>query len=962
MKNQNCSNKIVASILVSLIILSSLILFSGSVISNVNASSSHPFNVTNNYGNLLQYEWPQIHGDPGFTRFSAGPAPEAPDILWKTAIKDIQSYVTAFNGKVLVTTSTNVIAMDKDTGTILWNTSLPDNQRWPAIFKIDETHFVIAKYCLETETGKILWTSNEFSAKVSYWAESVYSPEEELFYVQGDSVVQAWNFSNPAKPPTLEWETYVSGSISSGTGIQYGEGRVFPGSFEPHQVALNASTGKILWDTETTGAMSFSGSYYEGKLLKAGEQDNVFYCFDAETGEILWRYNPGTQLGYWISGSAAAYDMVYELNKDGNLYALDVNSGQLVWKYEGPGYLFWPGWPVVADGKVYATTGQRVSYDPYTLEYSKSEFACLDAFTGDLVWKLPIETHPPRDSIAIAYGNLYIIPGYIEEMTMDDYTTLDEVWALGTDSWAMWRNDSGNTGAGQTGPTELNLRWKFTTGGGIVSTPVAVDGRIYVGSQDKKIYCIDARNGRYIWSFMTGARIKSSPAVVNGKVYVGPEDGYIYCLNASNGNLLWKSDAGGYIEAHFKAVTGIRSSPIVVDDRIYVGSLDTNLYCLDTNSGNVVWTYKTDGYITSSPAVSAGNVYITSQEPDVGALYKLDADDGTLIWKLEIEYVIVADRGKDLHVSPIIGEGMVFVASNKDYYYGVNATTGEIEWSYLTSRGTEGVGGYLVASPAYHDGKLYVVDMFFITALNAGNGEVVWKSWLGTELYTTPTYADGKVYVTTDRRFTYTLNATDGARLSFYETSSNSWSSPSVFEGKLYFGNNDNNVYCLTNYPVTYGQISAQLDKYEVEVNGTITGCGQLAPGIAYAPIMVILEKSDGTTAYMQVTTQSNGAFSFSYTPDTVGDWKISISCSGSAYILNTADISLKVIEVQQETTNPDQTPNDNDKPTKEQDFVIPAEYVIGAVLIIIVAAIAVFAFLFVKKRNKSSQVLISSG
>ena len=58
---------------------------------------------------------------------------------------------------------------------------------------------IIGKYCLETETGEILWTSDEFSAKVSYWAESVYSPEEKMFYIQGDSAVQAWNFSNPIR-------------------------------------------------------------------------------------------------------------------------------------------------------------------------------------------------------------------------------------------------------------------------------------------------------------------------------------------------------------------------------------------------------------------------------------------------------------------------------------------------------------------------------------------------------------------------------------------------------------------------------------------------------------------------------------------------------------------------------------------------------------------------------------------
>jgi outer membrane protein assembly factor BamB len=893
---------------------------------------------------LLQYEWPQIHGDPGFTRFSEGPAPESSAILWKTTIDGIQSYVTAFNGKVLVTTATNVIALDKDTGVIIWNTSLPGNMRWPAVFKIDEKRLVVAEYCLEIETGEILWTSDDFSAKVSYWAESVYSPEEEMFYVQGDSVVQAWNFSNPAEPPTLEWETYVSGSTSAGTGIQYGDGRVFPGSFETHQVALNATTGDVLWDTETTGAMSFSGSYYEGKLLKASEHDNTFYCFDAESGKILWRYNPGTELGYWVSGCAAAYDMVYELNKDGHLYALDVNSGQLVWKYEGPGYLFWPGWPVVADGKVYATTGQRASYDPYTLEYSKSEFVCLDAFTGELVWKLPIETHSPRDSVAIAYGNLYIIPGYIEEMKMDSYITLNQVWAIGSDSWSTWRNDSKNSGAGQAGPTELNLRWKFKTGGGVASTPVIAERRVYVGSQDKNVYCLDARNGRCVWSFMTGARIKSSVAVADGRVYVGPDDGYVYCLDAKNGSRLWSTFAGGYIEASFKAVTGIRSSPVVVGDRVYVGSLDTNLYCLDADSGDIVWTYKTGGYITSSPAVSDGAVYITSQEPNSGALYKLDAAEGSRVWKCDIPYVIVADRGIDLHVSPTVADGLVFVAANKQNYYAVNAETGDIEWTYFTTEGTEGIGGYLVASMAYHDGELYVVDMFFITALDAESGEVVWKSWIGTELYTSPTYADGKVYVTTDRRFVYVLNVTNGDRLSFFEMGSNSWSAPSLYEGRVYFGSNDGNVYCLDDNTVTYGQILTELDKTEVKTGETVTGCGQLMPEIAYAPISVTFVKPDGTVDSMQVAAQNDGAFSFSYTPNVAGEWRISVWCSGATFIMQSAELSFNVAGSQQTSNGQN----------------IPTEYVAAAVVAVVLALIAVVAYLIVKRRDRSSPVVIS--
>ena len=952
MKNSKRIGSIVASVIVSLLITSSFMGFPVSVNGNVNANM-----LTDDYGDLLQYEWPQIHGDSGFTRFSEGPAPESSDILWKATIKGIQSYVTAFNGKVLVTTTTNVIALDKDTGAVIWNTTFPDSQRWPAVFKIDETQLVVAKYCLEIETGEILWTSDEFFAKVSYWAESVYSPEEKMFYIQGDSVVQAWNFSSPAEPPTLDWETYVSGSTSSGTGIQYGDGRVFPGSFETHQVALNATTGEVLWDTETKGAMSFSGSYYEGKLLKAGEQDNIFYCFDAETGKILWEYKPESHLGYWISGSATAYDIVYELNKDGYLYALDVNTGQLVWKYEGQGYMFWPGWPVVADGKVYATTGQRVSYDPYTLEYSESEFVCLDAFTGGIIWELSIETHSPRDSIAIAYGNLYIIPGYIEEMTMNRYETLNEVWAIGSDSWSMWRNDPDNSGSGQSGPTKLNLRWSFTTGGGVAATPVIVDGRVYVGSQDKNIYSIDARDGRLLWKFMTGARIKSSPAVVNGKVYVGPDDGYVYCLDAKNGSLIWKTDAGGYIEASFKAVTGIRSSPIVVGGRVFVGSLDTSLYCLNANSGDVVWSYETGGYITSTPAVSNGVVYITSQEVSSGVIYKIDAADGTLIWERDIQYVIAADRGIDLHASPTVGDGMVFVAANKQKYYGVNVTTGEIEWTYVTTEGTEGIGGYLIASMAYHDGELYIIDMFFITALDTNTGEVVWKSWIGTELYTTPTYADGKIYVTTDRRFVYVINATDGSRLSFFETGSNSWSAPSMYEGRLYFGCNDGNVYCLDDNTVTYGQIYTELDANEVEMGKIITGCGQLSPGIAHAQIMVTFVKSDGSADSIQITAQNDGTFGFNYTPDVVGEWMISIRCSGATYIMQSMVLPFNVVE---EISVPEEVQPEHEQPTNEQDSAIPIEYIIVAVVTLIVAVVAVVAYLLIKKRNTSSPVVIS--
>ena len=82
--------------------------------------------------------------------------------------------------------------------------------------------------------------------------------------------------------------------------------------------------------------MIFSGSYYDGRFLRGGTDDNTMYCFNATNGQILWTYTPDTN-GYFCVGCAVAYGMVYELNKDGYLYAINIETGNLVWKYKGPG-------------------------------------------------------------------------------------------------------------------------------------------------------------------------------------------------------------------------------------------------------------------------------------------------------------------------------------------------------------------------------------------------------------------------------------------------------------------------------------------------------------------------------------------------------------------------------------------------------------------------------------------------
>jgi outer membrane protein assembly factor BamB len=778
---------------------------------------------------LLQYEWPQFMGDSSFSRFSAGPAPDTSSILWKANVSGIQTYISAFDGLIFVGTNTSVVALNEQTGDQVWKTDIPMSMPWPIAYKIDDSHMIVEGTCLDPKTGNILWTSSDFNEDTGIFSSNVYSPEQKMFYIKVDSYIQAWSFADPSNPPVKVWETYVPGGGRTGIGTTYGDGLVFPGSFENQQMALNASTGAVVWTTLTKGPMIFDGSYSDGRFFRGGTDDNTMYCFNGSDGKILWTYSPGTD-GYFTSGTAVAYGNVYELNKDGNLYAVDIASGQLAWKYHGPGTLLWPGFPTVADGKIYATTGEVAQYGG---AMGTSEFVCLNAYTGAFIWGLPIEALAPRESVAIAYGHLYLIPGTVTDAvdatSGSEYDSFNQVWAIGTNTpttsdWSMWRADPSHSSTAQVGPSNLSLSWKFTTNGSVISSPSVANGIVYVGSQDKNIYALGAFSGSLLWKFTTQDAQVSSPAIVDGRVYTGGDDGYVYCLDAYTGALCWKTFVNGDLHYTYGSFV-LKSSPAVSNGIVYVGSLDGSFYALDADTGHIVWTCKTGGPILSSPAVADGAVYFTSEEPNSGALYKLDVSTGTLFWKLAIPYEYQFTGGTEMMGSPSVADGMVFASSDLRTYYGINAATGNITWTFRDPDAME----FIVSSPIYVDGQLYIIDKFSMTSLNATNGNTNWSFFTGDELYASPSFADGKIYMMTSQRHIFILDANNGgAKLASYTTPSGSWSSPTIANGRLYIGNHDWNVYCFAdtvtaNAPAATPVQNSPLESYLPAIGAILT-------------------------------------------------------------------------------------------------------------------------------------------
>ena len=62
------------------------------------------------------------------------------------------------------------------------------------------------------------------------------------------------------------------------------------------------------------------------------------------------------------------------------------------------------------------------------------------------------------------------------------------------------------------------------------SSPVVCGDKVFVGSDDGRLYVVTLAAGKALWSYEIGEPIESSPAVAGGRVVVGGNDGGVYCF------------------------------------------------------------------------------------------------------------------------------------------------------------------------------------------------------------------------------------------------------------------------------------------------------------------------------------------------------------------------------------------------------------------------------------------------
>lgn len=148
----------------------------------------------------------------------------------------------------------------------------------------------------------------------------------------------------------------------------------------------NVNDLKVVWTwTMPSGRNISTPLVHDGVLFMYGAGSMV-YAFDAETGDLLWRYerkNKSSSTRYFGPRAISIYaDRIILTADDGNIVALDVKTGTVAWDRSvlSSTTLWFSGGPLIVDEKI--LLGTATASAP-----GKNFILALDAHTGDEIWR-----------------------------------------------------------------------------------------------------------------------------------------------------------------------------------------------------------------------------------------------------------------------------------------------------------------------------------------------------------------------------------------------------------------------------------------------------------------------------------------------------------------------------------------------------------------------------------------------
>lgn len=423
----------------------------------------------------------------------------------------------------------------------------------------------------------------------------------------------------------------------------------------------DVGSGKNIKWRKKVGSQTYAGPvFFEGRVFVGTNNESelrpeiqgdkgVVMAFSASDGEFLWQAThdklPAGRVNDWpmqgvCSTPAIEGDRVYYISNRAQVVAADLggfadgenegwdeetyrgeNDADIIWAYDMIAELdVFPhnlaaGSPLLVGDLIYATTGQGVDEGHVNIPSPLGpSFVAVDKNTGELVWESAL---PGENILHGTWSNAaYGVAGGREQVVFP-----------GGDGWVY-----------SFEPKTGELIWKFDTnpkdsiwelgGSGtrnnIISTPVFLDGKVYIGVGQ------DPEHGE------------------------GP--GHFYAIDASKtGDVTESAAVWHFGDEDFSRTI---STAAIHDGLIYISDLSGFLYCLDQKTGEHIWTYDTFAAVWGSAFVADGKVYIGDEDGDIAVLAT----------GREMKLIAENNMGSAVYTTPIAKDGVIYVATRSELF------------------------------------------------------------------------------------------------------------------------------------------------------------------------------------------------------------------------------------------------------------------------------------------------------
>jgi outer membrane protein assembly factor BamB len=354
----------------------------------------------------------------------------------------------------------------------------------------------------------------------------------------GCSWFKSWGDPDPGDPaPLVEFDSSLevrkvwSTDVGDGMGKQglsmapvFSSGTLFTADHEGRLVAVEATSGRELWELETEQPFS-GGPGVDSDTIYMGTIEGRVVAYDRSNGTELWNAQVSSEV---LAPPTPADGVVVVRCIDGRVFGLDAANGRRIWVYDKSVPL------LTLRGNADLLVRAGIVF----VGYDSGSVVSLRIEDGSVLWSQTIVSPEGRtelDRLSDIGQQMVIVAS---DLLVSSYK--GRLVSLAADSGRLlWFKDIGSASGVQVDRTNLAI-----------------------SQANDDLWMLDRRNGSTIWKIDSMRnRGLTRPAFYGDYVIVGDREGYLHWLDAGRGSFVARVRAGK---------DGFAAPPLSVGTTVYV--------------------------------------------------------------------------------------------------------------------------------------------------------------------------------------------------------------------------------------------------------------------------------------------------------------------------------------------------------------------------------------------------------